>query len=441
MSGCEKCNWTGRVTCPKCDGKKKVKCKKCDGHGTFADCPDCDSTGKIDCPSCGGSGDEISICPVCEKGKIIKTRWINCADCYGKGYYMGPGCEDHPECCTCHGRGQVKDVYEDICPNCHGEYNRKTGRPCKKCGGTGEIECSQCEGTGHAKCQECDGSGEVACKNCYGTGHVDCDCTREEKERLKRKECQEKERRRRELRAIMERRKRRLQEEKALREKREQEERKKRIAAREAQEKKEAAEKAAKEREKAAKERRDAIQGCGCLIAIVAVVGFFIWWWMEGMTMSVLPGMWEQAKNTLVGSSWGIVSKVGGGILVLLLGWLLLKGIKGNKGEVSTSSKKRWKFVVLGMLFGFLGVHLAYAKRWVLFLLLWAGFITGNVMTPAKSEPGEKPAEATTQHAEPAGNANKGGSSPISNIGFGVWSLLWLGGTLFIKKDGKGKRM
>ena len=27
------------------------------------------------------------------------------------------------------------------------------------------------------------------------------------------------------------------------------------------------------------------------------------------------------------------------------------------------------------------------------------------------------------------------------NIGMGVWLLLWIGGTLFIKKDGKGNRM
>ena len=38
-------------------------------------------------------------------------------------------------------------------------------------------------------------------------------------------------------------------------------------------------------------------------------------------------------------------------------------------------------------------------------------------------------------------DAGKDQSSPIGNIGFAVWGLLWIGGTLFIKKDGNGCRM
>lgn len=117
------------------------------------------------------------------------------------------------------------------------------------------------------------------------------------------------------------------------------------------------------------------------------------------------------------------------------------KGAKNNKGEVLKSPKKRWKFVVLGLLFGFFGIHLAYAKRWLLFFLLWAGFITGNVMAPTKSTTEEKTDETVAQQVEPADKAKKDGGSPISGIGFGVWALLWIGGTLFIKKDGKGNRM
>ena len=151
--------------------------------------------------------------------------------------------------------------------------------------------------------------------------------------------------------------------------------------------------------------------------------------------------MWEQVKSALGGDGLKAIASIGGGIVALLVVWRLIKGIKGKKDEVSTSPKKRWKFVVLGIVLGFFGVHLAYAKRWLLFLLLWAGFITGNVMAPPKSDSEEKPTEAIAQQVAPPDKVDKKGSNPISNIGFAVWGLLWVGGALFIKKDGKGNRM
>lgn len=190
-----------------------------------------------------------------------------------------------------------------------------------------------------------------------------------------------------------------------------------------------------------AKERKDAILGCGCLLAVAAAVGFFIWWWLEGLTMSALPGMWEQAKNMLGGNALGTIAKIGGVVVALLIVWSLIKGIKGKKDEVSTSPKKRWKFVVLGILFGFFGIHLAYAKRWLLFLLLWAGFITGNVASGGKSENDVEPDDPNVAAVSQSENAEKKDGSPLSGIGFAVWGLLWIGGTLFIKKDGKGNRM
>lgn len=114
--------------------------------------------------------------------------------------------------------------------------------------------------------------------------------------------------------------------------------------------------------------------------------------------------------------------------------------VKKSK-STSTSPKKRWKFVVLGILFGFFGIHLAYAKRWLLFLLLWAGFITGNVVSDTKTGDDKPITEIATQQVEPSGKSTKTSTNTISNIGFGVWALLWIGGTLFIKKDGKGCRM
>ena len=113
-----------------------------------------------------------------------------------------------------------------------------------------------------------------------------------------------------------------------------------------------------------------------------------------------------------------------------------------KKGKsTSASSKKRWRFIVLGIVLGFFGIHLAYAKRWLLFLLLWVGFITGNVMSGGKPDANKVPAEATDQQVVSADKVQKNGGSPIGGIGFGVWALLWIGGTLFIKKDGKGNRM
>lgn len=110
--------------------------------------------------------------------------------------------------------------------------------------------------------------------------------------------------------------------------------------------------------------------------------------------------------------------------------------------EQHPSDKKRWKFVVLGILFGFLGLHLAYAKRWFLFLLLWAAFITGGVMSGGKGDPEKTATDAeAAQTTQSEDGSKKKTDSPISNIGFAVWGLLWIGGTLFIKKDGKGNRM
>ena len=387
MGECEKCHGSGKIVCPVCDGNKEIKCENCGGHGQFADCRECGNTGKTDCTLCDGTGKYVEACRVCHgTGKVPATRWINCKTCHGSGI------KDGRKCYSCGGSGQVKESYREYCPNCKGKgHVWDYSRSCRMCEGTGKVMCSRCRGTRHAICEECYGSGKVDCKKCRGKGEIRCpDC-----------------------------------------EKKEQEERNRRIAARE---KREAA-------EKAAKERRDAIQGCGCLLAIAAVIGFFVWWWWEGMTMSALPGMWKQTKGVLGESGWGIAGKVAGSIVALVIGWCLIRSIKGKKGEISTSSKKRWKFVVLGILLGAFGVHLAYAKRWFLFLLLWTGFITGNVMTPTKPNSGENPAEATAQQVEPADKAGKDGGSPISGVGFGVWALLWIGGTLFIKKDGKGNRM
>lgn len=72
-----------------------------------------------------------------------------------------------------------------------------------------------------------------------------------------------------------------------------------------------------------------------------------------------------------------------------------------------------------------------YAKRWFLFLLLWAGFICGNVMSEKKTADGASDAPmAVQEHADEmpmegcVNDTEKESSNPISNVGFAVWGLL-----------------
>lgn len=102
------------------------------------------------------------------------------------------------------------------------------------------------------------------------------------------------------------------------------------------------------------------------------------------------------------------------------------------------ANKKRWKFVLLGLLFGWMGAHLMYAKRTFLLFLLWASFIAGVVMCGmSQSEGGAQVSQgASAEVAQESNNYEAIGGGCMA-----LWLLLWLGGTLFIKKDGKGHRM
>lgn len=75
--------------------------------------------------------------------------------------------------------------------------------------------------------------------------------------------------------------------------------------------------------------------------------------------------------------------------------------VKETRG--SSQQKKRWMFVVLGLLLGWMGAHYIYAKRWGLFSLHVAAFI-GLLIAP-----------------------------PLGLL----WLATWFGGTFFVKKDGK----
>lgn len=102
------------------------------------------------------------------------------------------------------------------------------------------------------------------------------------------------------------------------------------------------------------------------------------------------------------------------------------------------TNKKRWKFVLLGLLFGWMGAHLMYAKRTFLLLLLWASFIVGVVMCGLSQNKGgaQVAQEASAEVVQESNNYEAIGGGCMA-----LWLLLWLGGTLFIKKDGKGHRM
>ena len=127
-----------KVNCSHCHGTGKVTCSLCNGRG------------KRRCRDCKGSGHS---CPVCSHGKVEKTRWINCEHCAGRGYGYVNG--ERRTCGRCDGRGQVKEKYMTLCPNCHGDYQNEK-YICRSCGGEGIVSCSKTE-----RCSVCDGTGKV----------------------------------------------------------------------------------------------------------------------------------------------------------------------------------------------------------------------------------------------------------------------------------------
>ena len=103
------------------------------------------------------------------------------------------------------------------------------------------------------------------------------------------------------------------------------------------------------------------------------------------------------------------------------------------------SPRKRWLFLVLGISCGWLGVHLAYARRWIMFCVLWAALIGffSNCGTTEKTPD----ASRQTATAESLPTKRTGGNDAIAIPCFLTFVALWLGGTFFIKKDGKRKLM
>ena len=179
---CGTCHNTDKVPCPNCGGQKEFECDKCHGKGHLETCNGCGSTGKTECLMCGGTGKIRENCPVCSRGKIVKSRLVNCRSCHGSGVRFDPSGYEH-NCRYCDGRGQVEEEYEVICPNCHGDYKGFKKETCSYCSGKGIVTCVHCNGTGKMTCYECNGKGKRSCKTCGGAGTVKCpECKKREDE-------------------------------------------------------------------------------------------------------------------------------------------------------------------------------------------------------------------------------------------------------------------
>lgn len=138
-----------QVICPACHGKNI--------------CPECGGAKKVQCNDCGGSGNVD--CPVCHEGHITKSRHRRCERCEGDGYvYLSDGVTTRT-CTDCDGEGEIEIDYEELCPNCHGDY--KNHKKCPTCRGKGKIACNLCDGTGKTVCPVCKDEGfssiESAC--------------------------------------------------------------------------------------------------------------------------------------------------------------------------------------------------------------------------------------------------------------------------------------
>lgn len=115
------------------------------------------------------------------------------------------------------------------------------------------------------------------------------------------------------------------------------------------------------------------------------------------------------------------------------------EGDPSKKRDATKGKVARWKFVLLGLLFGWFGAHYMYAKRWLMLLLTLGSFAAGVVMMN-KSESNQKEVPVQTEQ-QTEGDASKGSSEAIGAVCFVLWLVMWLGGALFVKKDGKGNRM
>lgn len=135
------------------DPQTQIPCPVCGGERR---CPICGGTKTVLCDTCHGSG-KVD-CPVCTRGTVSKTCWVNCEHCHGRGILIRDG--SRGTCGWCDGRGQVEEHYDEICPNCHGDYEEH--KKCRSCGGRGKKACVYCKATGKVTCPLCHDEGVVS---------------------------------------------------------------------------------------------------------------------------------------------------------------------------------------------------------------------------------------------------------------------------------------
>lgn len=93
---------------------------------------------------------------------------------------------------------------------------------------------------------------------------------------------------------------------------------------------------------------------------------------------------------------------------------------KSGKPITAASSKKRWKFVLVGLLFGVVGLHFLYARRKGWFFFYWLMIIANFAQTKVPAM------------------ADAVGKTPYFGL---VAGLMLVGSIFFMKKDGNGNRM
>lgn len=167
------------------------------------------------------------------------------------------------------------------------------------------------------------------------------------------------------------------------------------------------------------------------LLASAFVISLFFWLRKYYGAISEIEFAGEEHLCDFMNRSVPYVSWVKEKILVILpymkYLWWLFAAIFFYRCHKSFS-EKRARFVCLGMILGFLGVHLLYAKRWLLFLLLVCGWILFYEY--------DKNYMLLTM-----GWLGKESQYLIQSIGKYIVMFLWLVPTFFMKKDGKGESL
>jgi len=98
----------------------------------------------------------------------------------------------------------------------------------------------------------------------------------------------------------------------------------------------------------------------------------------------------------------------------------VVKGGKSQEKSMTPSAKKRWKFVLIGLLFGVFGLHFLYARRKGWFFFYWLMIIANIAQTKVPAM------------------ADAVGKTPYFGL---VAGLMLVGSSFFMKKDCDGNRM